>query len=150
MHSTVRPHAHHNFIFQCSSLLPARQWQKKSCSRNHRPCQPLQAHRVEIEHASGVTTLEVEEGQTILETALDAGLELSHDCKMGVGSSNVLPCDERHCDSPLTHLHWLSQVCMTCPAKLVSALASLHQSLSREQLPLVSLKQNLSHSAGVW
>ena len=81
MHSTVRPHAH---TFQCPSLLPARQWQN-SCNRTHRPCQPLQAHRVEIEHVSGVTTLEVDEGQTILETALDAGLELSHDCKMGVG-----------------------------------------------------------------
>lgn len=40
-----------------------------------------------------MTTLEVEDGETILEAALDNGLELSHDCKMGV--------------------------CMTCPAKLV-------------------------------
>lgn len=40
--------------------------------------------------------LEVEEDQTILEAALDSGLELSHDCKMGV--------------------------CMTCPAKLVRRL----------------------------
>jgi len=48
---------------------------------------------VEIEHDNGTTTLEVEDGQTILEAALDSGLELSHDCKMGV--------------------------CMTCPAKLV-------------------------------
>ena len=40
-----------------------------------------------------VHTIEVEEGDTILQAALDSGIELSHDCKMGV--------------------------CMTCPAKLV-------------------------------
>ena len=49
--------------------------------------------KVEIEHQDGTTTLEVGEDETILECALDHGLELSHDCKMGV--------------------------CMTCPAKLV-------------------------------
>ena len=42
------------------------------------------SYKVEIQHAGGTTTLEVEEGDTILETALEAGLELSHDCKMGV------------------------------------------------------------------
>ena len=101
MHSTVRPHAHHNFTFRCPSLLPARRWQDRSCSRIHRPFQPLQAHRVEIEHAAGVTTLEVEEGQTILETALDAGLDLSHDCKMGVGLSNVFPGDSETAHEPV-------------------------------------------------
>ena len=40
-------------------------------------------------------TLEVGPGETILQAALDQGVELSHDCKMGV--------------------------CMTCPAKLVRA-----------------------------
>ena len=49
--------------------------------------------QVEIQHDAGSTVLEVEEDQTILDAALDSGLELSHDCKMGV--------------------------CMTCPAKLV-------------------------------
>lgn len=49
--------------------------------------------QVEIEHDNGTTTLKVGEEQTILEAALENGLELSHDCKMGV--------------------------CMTCPAKLV-------------------------------
>ncbi|KAK9810379.1 hypothetical protein WJX72_009749 [[Myrmecia] bisecta] len=51
------------------------------------------AFKVDIEHDGGTTTLEVEEGSTILETALENGLELSHDCKMGV--------------------------CMTCPARLM-------------------------------
>jgi len=70
---------------------------QKCCSifrRKSQCCTRLQAYKVEIEHAGGTTVLEVEEGMTVLETALDAGLELSHDCKMGV--------------------------CMTCPAKLVS------------------------------
>ena len=53
----------------------------------------LLQQQVEIQHDAGSTVLEVEEDQTILEAALDSGLELSHDCKMGV--------------------------CMTCPAKLV-------------------------------
>ena len=55
---------------------------------NKLPC------RVELDVQGQVHTLEVEEGETILQTALDNGIELSHDCKMGV--------------------------CMTCPAKLVS------------------------------
>ena len=52
------------------------------------------AYKVDIETSSGLETITVEEGNTILQTALDQGIELSHDCKMGV--------------------------CMTCPAKLVS------------------------------
>lgn len=54
----------------------------------------LLAYKVEIQHDNGTTTLDVEEGTTILDAALETGLELSHDCKMGV--------------------------CMTCPARLVS------------------------------
>lgn len=53
----------------------------------------LRAFKVEIEHAGGVATLTVEEGTSILETALDAGLDLSHDCKMGV-SRLVAVCDK--------------------------------------------------------
>ena len=49
--------------------------------------------RVELDVGGQVHTLQVEEGDTILQTALDNGIQLSHDCKMGV--------------------------CMTCPAKLV-------------------------------
>jgi ferredoxin len=49
--------------------------------------------KVEIEHENGTTILDVDEGTTILDAALETGLELSHDCKMGV--------------------------CMTCPARLV-------------------------------
>lgn len=56
------------------------------------------AYRVDIETPSGLETISVEEGNTILQTALDQGIELTHDCKMGV--------------------------CMTCPAKLVSTSSS--------------------------
>lgn len=53
----------------------------------------VQAHKVEIEHRGKKYEFDVPEGATILETALDNGLDLPHDCKMGV--------------------------CMTCPARLV-------------------------------
>ena len=58
-----------------------------------------QAYKVDIETPSGLETINVEEGNTILQTALDQGIQLTHDCKMGV--------------------------CMTCPAKLVSNSYSL-------------------------
>lgn len=47
-----------------------------------------------IEHESRTTELEVEPDETILSKALDSGLDVPHDCKLGV--------------------------CMTCPAKLLS------------------------------
>jgi ferredoxin len=52
------------------------------------------SHKVEIEHDGKKYDLEVPDGKTILEVALDKGMDLPHDCKLGV--------------------------CMTCPAKLVS------------------------------
>lgn len=60
--------------------------QRASCAQRCR------AHKVEIEHAGGIASFDVEEGDTILETALSAGLDLSHDCKMGVshGFSDAL------------------------------------------------------------
>ncbi|OMO85715.1 hypothetical protein COLO4_21481 [Corchorus olitorius] len=52
------------------------------------------AYKVVIDHEGQSTELEVDPDETILSKALDSGLELSHDCKLGV--------------------------CMTCPAKLLS------------------------------
>ncbi|EIE21718.1 hypothetical protein COCSUDRAFT_83506, partial [Coccomyxa subellipsoidea C-169] len=52
------------------------------------------AYKVDIDTQTGVETITVEEGETILQAALDKGIELTHDCKMGV--------------------------CMTCPARLLS------------------------------
>ncbi|KAF8056751.1 hypothetical protein HT031_006249 [Scenedesmus sp. PABB004] len=52
------------------------------------------SHKVEVQHQGATYTLDVPEGRSILEVALDAGIDLPHDCKLGV--------------------------CMTCPAKLVS------------------------------
>jgi ferredoxin len=51
-------------------------------------------HTVVIEHAGKTHELSVRDGTSILEAALDKGIDLPHDCKLGV--------------------------CMTCPAKLVS------------------------------
>lgn len=77
---------------------PAMPFRKQACLQQsttkckHKPCHSrikrtrLTAHTVEIEYSGGKTTLNVEEGETILDSALDAGLELSHDCKMGVST----------------------------------------------------------------
>ncbi|KAJ9700364.1 hypothetical protein PVL29_005923 [Vitis rotundifolia] len=54
----------------------------------------VQAYKVVIDHEGKTTELEVEEDETILGKALDTGLSVPHDCKLGV--------------------------CMTCPARLVS------------------------------
>ncbi|MQM14518.1 hypothetical protein Taro_047451, partial [Colocasia esculenta] len=52
------------------------------------------AYKVTVEHGGETTTLEVEEDETILGRLLEEGLEVPHDCKLGV--------------------------CMTCPARLFS------------------------------
>lgn len=52
------------------------------------------AYKVTIEHGGESRVLEVEGDETILSRALDEGLDVPHDCKLGV--------------------------CMTCPARLVS------------------------------
>ncbi|CAI5970781.1 unnamed protein product [Closterium sp. NIES-64] len=54
----------------------------------------VHAHKVEVEHQGKTHILEIPEDETILSAAIDAGLDLPHDCKLGV--------------------------CMTCPAKLIS------------------------------
>ncbi|CAI0465957.1 unnamed protein product [Linum tenue] len=54
----------------------------------------VRSYKVVIEHQGESTELEVEPDETILSKALDSGLSVPHDCKLGV--------------------------CMTCPAKIVS------------------------------
>lgn len=51
------------------------------------------SHKVEIDNMGTTIVLDVPEGENILAAALDKGIDLPHDCKLGV--------------------------CMTCPAKLV-------------------------------
>ena len=53
----------------------------------------VRAHKVELNFEGTTHVLEVGADETILSVAIDAGLEVPHDCDMGV--------------------------CMTCPAKLV-------------------------------
>lgn len=86
------------------------------CRRTHELCRrrhtqvAVTAHRVDINVHGRTEVIEVEENQTILEVALEQGIELSHDCKMGV--------------------------CMTCPAKLVRSADkqySVSHSFTREQ-----------------
>ncbi|XP_039130130.1 ferredoxin C 1, chloroplastic [Dioscorea cayenensis subsp. rotundata] len=54
----------------------------------------ISAYKVTLEHEGATRTLEVEEDETILGRVLDEGLNVPHDCKLGV--------------------------CMTCPARLLS------------------------------
>ncbi|XP_027361040.1 ferredoxin C 1, chloroplastic [Abrus precatorius] len=53
----------------------------------------VRSYKVVIEHEGKATQLEVEPDESILSKALDAGLSVPHDCKLGV--------------------------CMTCPARLI-------------------------------
>ncbi|KGN56985.1 ferredoxin C 1, chloroplastic [Cucumis sativus] len=62
-----------------------------SCSRRRLV---VRSYKVVIEHEGQTTELEVDPDESILSSALDNGLEIPHDCKLGV--------------------------CMTCPARLVS------------------------------
>ncbi|KAJ0966390.1 hypothetical protein J5N97_027528 [Dioscorea zingiberensis] len=66
--------------------------------RLHRRPSPLlyrvSAYKVTFEHEGTTRTLEVEADETILSRALEEGLDVPHDCKLGV--------------------------CMTCPARLLS------------------------------
>ncbi|PNH10812.1 Ferredoxin-1 [Tetrabaena socialis] len=59
-----------------------------------RPMAARTMYKVEIEHQGKRIDLSVPEGESILLTALDQGMDLPHDCRLGV--------------------------CMTCPAKLIS------------------------------
>nr|GEV05737.1 ferredoxin C 1, chloroplastic [Tanacetum cinerariifolium] len=52
------------------------------------------SYKVSIEHDGVTTNLEVDSSETILDKALESGLDVPHDCKLGV--------------------------CMTCPAKLLA------------------------------
>lgn len=61
----------------------------------------VRSHKCEIDFEGKTHSFEVPEGSTILEVALDNGINLPHDCKLGV--------------------------CMTCPAKLVGLLHGLYK-----------------------
>ncbi|XP_075515717.1 ferredoxin C 1, chloroplastic-like [Primulina tabacum] len=61
--------------------------------RRHRSFTAVRSYKVLVEHGGGTTELEVDSDETILSKALEIGLDVPHDCKLGV--------------------------CMTCPARLV-------------------------------
>ncbi|CDO99062.1 unnamed protein product [Coffea canephora] len=67
-------------------------WSRPRLNR-HLSC-TARSYKVSIEHEGKTTELEVEPDETILSKALDNGLPVPHDCKLGV--------------------------CMTCPAQLLS------------------------------
>ncbi|MCO5547205.1 hypothetical protein L7F22_000650 [Adiantum nelumboides] len=79
---------------QFSSLQRGCQRHSQKLQNQKRKQSVCRAYKVEVEHKGTVHTLEVEDGETILEKALEADLNVPYDCKLGV--------------------------CMTCPARLVS------------------------------
>jgi ferredoxin len=84
--SSPRLHLRHH----ATGLLPRRQKHQEV----RLTAAPPRAYKVTIEHGSESVVVEMEEDENILERALDEGLDVPHDCKLGV--------------------------CMTCPARLVS------------------------------
>ncbi|KAI5650938.1 hypothetical protein M9H77_36943 [Catharanthus roseus] len=69
-------------------------WIQKGSSRRRLSCTSAQSYKVVIEHEGKTTELEVDSDETILSKAIDSGMDVPHDCKLGV--------------------------CMTCPAQLLS------------------------------
>mmetsp|Transcript_20145 Transcript_20145/g.20241 ORF Transcript_20145/g.20241 Transcript_20145/m.20241 type:complete len:163 (-) Transcript_20145:35-523(-) len=79
--------------------------------------------KVTIQHEGAETVLEVDEQTSVLEAALDAGIELPHDCKLGV--------------------------CLTCPSRLVSgkldqSTSSLDDSVQEKGYALTCMSYPLS------
>jgi len=64
----------------------------------------VRSFKVEIEHQGSTIALDIPEGKSILEVALDKGMDLPHDCELGV--------------------------CMTCPAKLVRLHVQHYQNIT--------------------
>ena len=70
-----------------SSLLPCaapqapRRPAKRSLQGGRQRVGPVAAHTVTVEHKGKTHKLSIEGDATILEAALDAGIELPHDCK---------------------------------------------------------------------
>ncbi|KMZ61654.1 Ferredoxin [Zostera marina] len=72
---------------------------RRSCS----PLVSLAAYKVSIEHEGETKVFDVEEDESILEKALEEGLDVPCDCMLGV--------------------------CMTCPAKLISGSVDQSQGM---------------------
>lgn len=81
-------HTTTNLLLPSTSQLNTRRRQRLGITVTARP------YKVVIEHEGKTSELEVEPDETILSKALDSGLSVPHDCKLGV--------------------------CMTCPAQLLS------------------------------
>jgi ferredoxin len=103
-HIYINPEIHERRMFSisrsaASSLAsssfrsPASSSSAKTCTTQRGSNQKLNA-TVVINHEGKDYTVEVQDGETILDAGLDAGIDLRHDCKMGV--------------------------CMMCPAKKVT------------------------------
>ncbi|KAL4200275.1 hypothetical protein AMTRI_Chr03g148890 [Amborella trichopoda] len=108
LHSTTTPlfftPPHHHLSF---SLLPTIPPPPPQLKHQFRAIGPLR-YSVRIEHGAQSEVLEVGEGETILERALDEGIDVPHDCKLGV--------------------------CMTCPARLMSGVVDQSEGMLSEDV----------------
>ncbi|KAL6971550.1 Ferulic acid decarboxylase 1 [Sarracenia purpurea var. burkii] len=97
LHFTTSPSFTHTETRNRTTRPALRRINLRALSGSARPRPSLaivRSHRVLIEHEGRTTELEVEPDETILSKALESGLSVPHDCKLGV--------------------------CMTCPARLLS------------------------------
>jgi hypothetical protein len=75
----------------CVSLsTPHRVHRRGACGAGRRAVVVLAAHTVTVEHRGKTHTLTLDDDTTILEAALDAGVDLPHDCKARVGTAVAL------------------------------------------------------------
>ncbi|XP_020588918.1 uncharacterized protein LOC110030516 [Phalaenopsis equestris] len=76
--------------------------------RPHQFAKCCRAYKVTLEHGEEQRTLEVSGDETILGRALEEGIEVPHDCRLGV--------------------------CMTCPARLVSGTVDQSEGMLSEDV----------------
>lgn len=91
------------------------QLSRAATSRTARRAVYMRSHKVEIDHQGKTYVLDVPEGRTILEVALDKGIDLPHDCKLGVSYMHSL--SNPNAKWPM-HMPW--SVCRSykCPDQL--------------------------------
>lgn len=94
------------------------QWRPALLQRRNSALSAAQKYTVTIEHEGKDHVLQVSSNYNILDAALDSGLELTHDCKLGV--------------------------CLTCPAKVLSGKVdqsegTLDESVTKEGYALMCI-----------
>jgi hypothetical protein len=100
----------------CVSLsTPHRVHRRGACGAGRRAVVVLAAHTVTVEHRGKTHTLTLDDDTTILEAALDAGVDLPHDCKARVGTAVALWLGARQpCICVTRPALWPEPRCSSC------------------------------------